>query len=108
GDAGRRLTRPRAVARGPRELLRPGARRAAVSATDAAAYPQPTPRLLYVHDDLTEEVAREFGENSLASSAARDLIALLARHRERVRVLTLREQLEAVVDQGAHAPFEIA
>ena len=48
------------------------------------------------------------GENSLASSAARDLIALLARDRERVRVLTLREQLEAVVDQGAHAPFEIA
>lgn len=79
-----------------------------MSATDAAAYPQPTPRLLYVHDDLTEEVAREFGENSLASSAARDLIALLARDRERVRVLTLREQLESVVDQGAHAPFEIA
>ena len=79
-----------------------------MSATDAAGYPQPTPRLLYVHDDLTEEVAREFGETSLASSAARDLIALVARDRERVRVLTLREQLEAVVDQGAHAPFEIA
>jgi hypothetical protein len=74
---------------------------------DGAAYLQPTPRFLYVHDDLTDEVARELGAGSPAAEAARALLARLAQDRERVRVLTLREQVEAVAAQGAHAPFEI-
>ncbi len=72
---------------------------------DGAAYAQPTPRLLYIHDDLSAEVAREFGAGSEPASLARELLAALARDGERVRVLTLREQIESVAVQGAHAPF---
>jgi hypothetical protein len=72
------------------------------------AYAQPTPRRLYIHDDLTDEVAREAGPASPAAVAARELIALLARDADHVRVLTLDEQVEAVTAQGPHAPFEVA
>jgi hypothetical protein len=71
------------------------------------AYAQPTPRRLYIHDDLTDDVARATGPDSPAALAARRLMALLARE-ARVRVLTLAEQVEAVVAQGPHAPFEVA
>ena len=72
------------------------------------AYTQPTPRRLYIHDDLTDEVARDLGPASAAATAARELIALLAEDRERVRVLTLAEQVEAVAAQGRHEPFQVA
>jgi hypothetical protein len=72
------------------------------------AYAQPTPRRLYIHDDLTDEVAREAGSASPAAAAAGDLIALLARDADHVRVLTLGEQVEAVAAQGPHPPFEVA
>jgi hypothetical protein len=75
--------------------------------SDGAAYAQPTPRLLYVHDDLRDEVAREQGTDSPAAALARDLLDLIAGDRERVRVLTLREQLERVVAQGPHEPFDV-
>ena len=79
-----------------------------MSAADGAAYAQPTPRLLYVHDDLTDEVAPHEGAGSPAAALARDLLALLARDTERVRILTLGEQVERVVAQGGHAPFALA
>jgi len=75
---------------------------------EGAAYAQPTPRRLYVHDDLTDEVARHEGAGSPAAALARDLLALLARDVERVRILTLGEQVERVVAQGGHAPFALA
>ncbi|HEY7436982.1 MAG TPA: hypothetical protein VIE41_17710 [Methylomirabilota bacterium] len=78
-----------------------------MSAGDTA-YPQPTPRLLYVHDDLTDEIARHEGAGSVAAALVRDLLALLARDPERVRVLTLGEQVERVVAQGEHLPFALA
>jgi len=71
------------------------------------AYAQPTPRLLYIHDDLSDEVARDLGAGSSAATLARGLLDLLARDRERIRVLTLDKQVERVIAQGAHAPFEI-
>jgi adenine/guanine phosphoribosyltransferase-like PRPP-binding protein len=73
----------------------------------AAAYAQPTPRLLYIHDDLSDDVGRDLGPGSRAATLVRELLDLLARDRERVRVLTLHEQVEHVIAQGAHAPFEI-
>lgn len=71
------------------------------------AYAQPTPRLLYIHDDLTDDVAQASGRASAAAVAARELIAVLAQD-PRVRVLTLAEQVEAVAAQGPHPPFEAA
>jgi hypothetical protein len=70
---------------------------------DGAAYAQPTPRRLYVHDDLTDEVARQAGVGSPAATLARDLLALLARDAERVRILTLAEQVERC-DQALTRP----
>jgi hypothetical protein len=75
---------------------------------DGAGYAQPTPRRLYIHDDLSTDVARERGVGSPAAALAAELLALLARDRERVRVLTLHEQVERVAAQGPHAPFDTA
>lgn len=63
----------------------------------------PSPRLLYVHDDLTD-LARGAGETAASLAAA--LLARLADDRERVVVLTLDRQVEALVAAGPHAPFE--
>jgi hypothetical protein len=71
-------------------------------------YPQPTPRVLYVHDDLTEEVVRRFGPASPAAAVTRKIFELLGRDRERVVILTLADQVERVIAQGAHAPFDLA
>jgi hypothetical protein len=71
-------------------------------------YPQPTPRLLYVHDDLTEEVGGRFGPASPAAAVTRSVFELLNRDRERVVILTLADQVERVIAQGTHAPFDLA
>jgi hypothetical protein len=81
---------------------------ARVADPGAAAYAQPTPRLLYVHDDLTDEVTRRLGAASPGARLARDLLELLAGDRDRVRVLTLAEQIDGVLVQGSHAPFGLA
>lgn len=78
------------------------------AAAGDAAYFQPTPRHLYVHDDLTDEVARRAGRESEAAVLARALLELIARDRARVRILSLGEQLDAIVGQGTHPPFALA
>lgn len=71
-------------------------------------YEQPTPRLLYVHDDLTDEIDRRLGPASDAAALVRRLIDVLRQDKARVRVLTLAEQVDRVVAQGPHAPFDLA
>ena len=73
-----------------------------------APYEQPTPRLLYVHDDLSDEIDRRLGPASDAAALARRLIEVLAQDEQHVRVLTLAEQVDRVVAQGPHAPFDLA
>src|SRR3989454_1029407 len=107
-DAGDSRSHALRMARGPLELLRPRPRRARLMRADVVAYAQPTPRRLYVHDDLSDHVARRCGAGSPAALLARDLLAAVALEAERVRLLTLGEQVERVVAQGAHAPFAIA
>jgi len=72
------------------------------------AYSQPTPRLLYVHDDLTAEVGRRFGPASPAATLTHSLFELLGRDSGRVVMLRLADQVERVIAQGAHAPFDLA
>ena len=69
---------------------------------------QPTPQRLYIHDDLTEEVAAEHGVESEAHRIALRLLAIVSRDADRVTVLTLRQQIDALVDRGRHEPFEVA
>jgi hypothetical protein len=73
-----------------------------------ARYDQPTPRWFYVHDDLTDEVARRAGPDSPAAALARELLDLLRSDRDRVIVLTLDDQLDRVVRQGPFPPFDVA
>jgi hypothetical protein len=67
----------------------------------------PTPKILYIHDDLSAEIAARWGVDSEAAQAARALLALVGRDESRTRILTLEEQLAALA-RGRHAPFEVA
>jgi pyrimidine operon attenuation protein/uracil phosphoribosyltransferase len=67
----------------------------------------PTPKLLYIHDDLTDEVVARHGRDSEAARAVGALLALVGRDIGRTRILRLDAQLTALA-QGTHAPFAVA
>ena len=67
----------------------------------------PTPKTLYVHDDLSDEVAAVHGRDSAAARGVAALLELVARDADRVRILTLEAQLSALAGAG-HAPFAVA
>jgi hypothetical protein len=75
---------------------------------DGGAYEQPSPRVLYVHDDLTAEVERRVGPGGPAHALVAALLDCLRAEGDRVVILTLAQQLDRVVGQGPHAPFEAA
>ena len=62
--------------------------------------------ILYVHDDLTDSVRARHGEDSPATALAAEILALV--RRDGIVVLTLGPQLDALLAQGPHAPFELA
>jgi len=64
----------------------------------------PTPRRLYIHDDLSEEL-RLHGEGAPAWALWRGLSTLLVREPERVVVLTPESQIAALIAGREHAPF---
>jgi hypothetical protein len=68
----------------------------------------PIPRWLYIHDDLTDEMSRRYGPDSPAFRLAQELLRVVRPDPERVIVLRVEEQLEAVAAQGPLAPFELA
>ena len=88
--------------------MRPAEEPRAAAPSDGAAYAQPTPRLLYVHDDLSDEVGHRLGPSSAAAALTRSLFELLRRDQDRVIVLTLAEQVDRVIAHGSHAPFDLA
>jgi hypothetical protein len=73
--------------------------------TDAEAYAAPTPRLLYIHDDLSEYTYRRQDKAPLAWQLTRELLALVRRDPEHVVVLTLESQIERLLAQGTYAPY---
>jgi hypothetical protein len=76
--------------------------------TDAEAYAAPTPRVLYIHDDLSEYVCRQQGEASPACQLTREIFTLVRRDPGHVVVLTLESQIERLLTQGTYAPFALA
>jgi len=64
----------------------------------------PAPRTLYVHDDLSDAL-RALGEESRAWRLGQKLLAMLRRDTGRVVILTLAQQLDALIARGDHAPF---
>jgi hypothetical protein len=67
----------------------------------------PTPRILYVHDDLSDQLAAR-GDRGPEIALGRALLDLLRRHPERVVILSLARQLDGVISQGDRMPFAIA
>jgi hypothetical protein len=70
-----------------------------------AAYAAPTPQVFYIHDDLSDEVRRTHGEQSMAFQLTQELLTLVRRDPQRVVVLHLEDQISRLVAQGNHAPF---
>jgi hypothetical protein len=68
----------------------------------------PTPTRLYVHDDLVADIVERHGAASPAAVVARELMTLVRRDTDRVTVLTLEAQLEALVARGPSTPFALA
>jgi pyrimidine operon attenuation protein/uracil phosphoribosyltransferase len=64
----------------------------------------PAPRTLYIHDDLSEAL-RARGEDSPAWRLGQTLLAALRRNPRRIVILTVAEQLDALIARGDHAPF---
>src|SRR2546428_12903739 len=87
--------------------MRPAEEPGAASPSDEAAYAQPSPRRLYVHDDLSDEVGHRLGPGSPAAALTRSLFELLRRDRDRVIVLTLAEQVDRVIAQGSQGPVDL-
>jgi hypothetical protein len=73
--------------------------------TAEAAYATPTPQVFYIHDDLSDDVRRTHGEQSVAFQLSQELLALVRRDPQRVVVLQLEDQISRLVGQGRHAPF---
>ena len=67
----------------------------------------PTPKTLYIHDDLTEETRERHGHDSPAARGVRALLALAGRDTGRTRILTLEEQLTALA-RSTHPPVAVA
>lgn len=66
----------------------------------------PTPRRLYVHDDLTGDVGERYGAEAVA--LARELLALVRRDAPHVTVIAVEEQLDRLIARGPHEPFALA
>lgn len=67
----------------------------------------PAPRTLYVHDDLSP-ILEGHGAASAAWKLGQALLALLRRDGGRVVVLTLAQQLDALIARGHHTSFALA
>ena len=75
---------------------------------DAEPYAAPTPKVLYIHDDLSDYVSRQHGQKSPAWHLMRELFALVCREPKRVVLLTLESQMAPLVARGKYAPFALA
>src|SRR4030095_8975432 len=73
--------------------------------TADAAYATPTPQVFYIHDDLSDDVRRTHGEQSVAFQLSQELLTLVRRAPQRVVVLQLGGQISRLVEQGSHATF---
>ena len=70
-------------------------------------YAAPTPKVLYIHDDLSDYILRRHGQASLAAQLTRDLFAGVCRNPTRVVRLTLESQIAALL-ASSYTPFALA
>jgi hypothetical protein len=75
---------------------------------DAESYAAPTPKVLYIHDDLSDYVSRQHGQASPAWRLSREFFALVCLDPRRVVLLTLEPQMAPLLAHGKYAPFALA
>ncbi len=75
--------------------------------TDAEAYAAPTPKVFYIHDDLSEYICQRQGEASPARQLTHELFALVRRDPSHVVVLTLEWQIARLLAHGTYTPFAL-
>lgn len=74
---------------------------------NASAYAAPTPRVFYIHDDLSAYVRRTHGADSAAWRLTRELFRTVSRDAPRVMVLQVEDQMARLIAQGDHPPFAV-
>ena len=67
----------------------------------------PTPRTLYVHDDLTDVVRASHGDDSEAQCQVGRLFEAIRAEGPRIVVLSLAQQIDGLVAQGRRPPFDV-
>jgi pyrimidine operon attenuation protein/uracil phosphoribosyltransferase len=72
---------------------------------DAESYAAPTPKILYIHDDVSDFVARQHGRASPAGQLTGELFALVSRQPKQVAVLTLESQIASLLARVQNDPF---
>src|ERR1700730_16783871 len=75
---------------------------------DAEPYAAPTPKVLYIHDDLSDYVSRQHGQASPPWHLTREFFALVCRDPRRVVLLTLESQMAPLLAHDKYAPFALA
>ena len=76
--------------------------------TRPSGYDAPTPDRFYIHDDLSQQVRARFGEGSQAFRLTRSLFDLVQSDSDRVTVLKVEDQIDALVSSGEHTSFAMA
>ncbi|MGQ4810534.1 hypothetical protein NKDENANG_04011 [Candidatus Entotheonellaceae bacterium PAL068K] len=72
-----------------------------------SSYAAPTPRVFYIHDDLSDYVRQTQGEDTEAFRLTQELFRVVRRAPQQVIVLQLEDQMAQLVVQGAHTPFAV-
>jgi hypothetical protein len=67
----------------------------------------PTPRTLYIHDDLTDVVRASHGDDSEALRHVRRLFEAIRAEGARISVLSLAQQIDGLVAQERRPPFDV-
>ena len=71
------------------------------------SYQAPTPQVFYIHDDLSDFVRQRYGPSSQAFKMTLRLFELLRLDTERVVILHVQDQIEALLSSAHHSPFAI-
>jgi hypothetical protein len=74
----------------------------------AEPYAAPTPKVLYIHDDLSDYVSRHHGQETPAWHLTREFFSLVCRDPRRVVLLTLESQMVPLLADDKYAPFALA
>ena len=74
---------------------------------DVEPYAAPTPKIWYIHDDVSDFVARQYGKESSAGQLTRDLFAIVCREPKQVAVLTLESQIASLLARVKKDPFPL-